>query len=59
MTEQYFAKRPSAESRPVDTEFTYRGHSLRLTTDSGVFSRGEVDEGSALLLDSLTMGCAG
>ena len=53
MTEQYFAKRPSAESRPVDTEFTYRGHTLRLTTDSGVFSRGEVDEGSALLLDSL------
>ena len=53
MTDQYFAKRPSAESRPVDTEFTYRGHTLRLTTDSGVFSRGEVDEGSALLLDSL------
>ena len=53
MTDQYFAKRPSAESRPVDTEFTYRGHTLCLTTDSGVFSRGEVDEGSALLLDSL------
>ena len=53
MTDQYFAKRPSAESRPVDMEFTYRGHTLRLTTDSGVFSRGEVDEGSALLLDSL------
>ena len=53
MTDQYFAKRPSAESRPVVTEFTYRGHTLRLTTDSGVFSRGEVDEGSALLLDSL------
>ena len=53
MTDQYFAKRPSAESRPVDTEFAYRGHTLRLTTDSGVFSRGEVDEGSALLLNSL------
>ena len=38
MTDQYFAKRPSAESRPVDTEFTYQGHTLRLTTDSGVFS---------------------
>ena len=53
MTDQYFAKHPSAESRPVDTEFTYRGHALRLTTDSGVFSRGEVDEGSALLLNCL------
>ena len=53
MAEQYFAKQPSAESRPVETEFTYRGHTLRLMTDSGVFSRGEVDEGSALLLNSL------
>ena len=53
MTEQYFAKQPSAESRPVETEFTYRGHTLRLMTDSGVFSRGSVDEGSALLLNSL------
>ena len=53
MEEQYFAKRPSAESRPVEIEYTYRGHTVRLTTDSGVFSRGEVDEGSALLLNSL------
>ena len=53
MAEQYFAKQPSAESRPVETEFTYRGYTLRLMTDSGVFSRGEVDEGSALLLNSL------
>ncbi len=53
MAEQYFAKRPSAESRPVEIEYTYRGHTVRLTTDSGVFSRGEVDEGSALLLNSL------
>ena len=53
MTEQYFAKQPSAESRPVETEFTYRGHTLRLMTDSGVFSRGSVDEGSALLLENL------
>ena len=34
MAEQYFAKQPSAESRPVETEFTYRGHTLRLMTDS-------------------------
>ena len=53
MAEQYFAKQPSAESRPVEAEFTFRGHGLRFMTDSGVFSRGEVDEGSALLLNSL------
>ncbi len=53
MTEQYFAKTPSAESRPVETAFEYRGQRLALTTDSGVFSRGSVDEGTALLLDAL------
>ncbi len=53
MTEQYFAKEPSAESRPLETEFSYRGHTLRLVTDSGVFSRGSVDEGSAFLMDCL------
>ena len=53
MTEQYFAKQPTSESRPVETEFTYRGQTLRLKTDSGVFSRGSVDEGTALLLESL------
>ena len=53
MAEQYFAKRPSALSKPVETEFEYRGHRLRFVTDSGVFSRGSVDEGSALLLESL------
>ena len=52
-TQQYFAKEPEAESRPVETEFIYRDHTLRLMTDSGVFSRGSVDEGSALLLNSL------
>ena len=53
MAEQYFAREPSAESRPVWTEYTYRGHTVQLLTDSGVFSRGAVDEGSALLLDCL------
>ena len=53
MTEQYFAKQPGSESRPLETEFTYRGHTLRLMTDSGVFSRGSVDEGSALLMECL------
>ena len=52
-TQQYFAKEPDAESRPVEMEFVYRGYTLRLMTDSGVFSRGSVDEGSALLLNSL------
>ena len=53
MTEQYFARQPSAESRPVETEYEYRGVKLRFRTDSGVFSRGKIDEGSDLLLEAL------
>ena len=43
MNEQYFAQNPTSESRPVSCVFSYRGCELRFLTDSGVFSRGEVD----------------
>ncbi len=53
MSEQYFAQKPTSESRPVFCEFSYRGCELRFLTDAGVFSRGEVDYGTALLLNAL------
>lgn len=53
MNEQYFAQNPTSESRPVSCVFSYRGCELRFLTDSGVFSRGEVDYGTALLLNTL------
>lgn len=53
MTDQYFAAEPGCESNPVSCAFTYRGHCLRCETDAGVFSRGELDDGSRLLLDAL------
>ena len=42
MSEQYFAKKPGCESRPVAFE-----------TDAGVFSKGELDEGTRVLLEAL------
>ena len=53
MSEMYYTREPASESRPVSCAFEYRGHALRFTTDAGVFSRGELDPGSRLLLDAL------
>lgn len=53
MSEMYYTREPSSASNPVQTGFTYRGHALRFTTDAGVFSRGELDNGTELLLDCL------
>ena len=53
MNETYFTREPESESRPAECEFAYRGRTLRFTTDAGVFSRGELDTGTRLLLDAL------
>ncbi len=53
MSDQYFAREPESESRPAACSFDYRGRTLRFTTDAGVFSRGELDAGTRLLLDAL------
>lgn len=53
MSEQYYAQSPSAPSSPVMCGMTFRGRELRFATDAGVFSKGETDRGTALLLDSL------
>ena len=53
MTDQYYSRTPSSESKPAECAFGYRGKFLRFTTDAGVFSRGELDAGTRLLLDAL------
>ena len=58
MPDQYYTREPGSESRPAECQFTYRGRELFFTTDAGVFSRGELDTGTRLLLEALpeTMG---
>lgn len=51
--DQYFTREPQSATRPVDCAFTWRGAEMTFVTDSGVFSRGELDHGTRLLLDSL------
>ena len=53
MTDQYYTRTPSSDSKPAECAFSFRGKMLRFTTDAGVFSRGELDAGTRLLLDAL------
>lgn len=53
MNEQYYTADPTCESNPVPCAFPYRGHGLNFMTDAGVFSKGELDQGTRLLLDAL------
>lgn len=53
MNDQYYTADPSSQSRPVPCFFPYRGHGLQFMTDAGVFSKGELDAGTRLLLDAL------
>ncbi len=53
MNDQYYTREPSSASRPASCNVLFRGHSLRFETDAGVFSRGELDKGTELLLEAL------
>ena len=53
MNDQYYTRVPRSESKPVDCEYSYRGVALSFRTDAGVFSKGEVDTGTRLLLEAL------
>ncbi len=53
MNDQYFTRNPESESRPEPCSFSWRGCSLQFETDAGVFSRGELDHGTRVLMDAL------
>ncbi len=53
MSEQYFSAAPTSAHNRATCEFAYRGQKLAFTTDSGVFSRGEMDFGTKTLLEAL------
>jgi len=66
MAEHYFTQTPESPHKPLRLQTEYRGQSLSFQTDSGVFSRTEIDKGSRALLmalperitgDVLDMGC--
>ena len=59
MNDHYYTREPGSESRPAVCVFSYRGKDLRFRTDSGVFSRGELDPGTKLLMDALPADLSG
>src|SRR2546426_10005478 len=56
MGEQYFARRPASRRRPAEIRVSVRGHPFTFLTDAGVFSRGDLDRGTELLLAALEVG---
>lgn len=55
MNDHYFTSRPSAEHEYREFTAELRGKSYLFTTDAGVFSKGEVDLGSRILIDALDL----
>ena len=52
MSQHYYSKNPQTKSNPREWTYTLRGEKFRFQTDSGVFSKSEVDFGSRLLIEA-------
>ena len=52
MSDHYFTSKPSVASDRSTWPFVLRGHPFQFTSDSGVFSKKEVDFGSRLLIET-------
>jgi len=52
MAEHYYSKKPQTESKPMSWSYSLRGNKFNFVTDSGVFSKSEVDFGSRVLIDT-------
>ncbi|MDQ0209258.1 class I SAM-dependent methyltransferase [Alkalicoccobacillus murimartini] len=51
MSEHYYSKKPNTQSEQKTWTAELRGHTMRLTSDRGVFSKHEVDFGSKMLIE--------
>ena len=51
--DHYYTSAPTSAHKTAYVETEYRGHALTFETDSGVFSRTELDRGTEVLLDAL------
>lgn len=52
MSQHYYSKNPQTKSKPQEWTYTLRGETFRFQTDSGVFSKNEIDFGSRLLIEA-------
>ena len=59
MADHYYTAQPESKHKPGLVTYTYREEALRFETDSGVFSRTEIDKGTDILLRALPESIAG
>ncbi|MDR0127129.1 class I SAM-dependent methyltransferase [Bacillus zhangzhouensis] len=52
MSDHYYTEKPSVKSNKQTWDFTLRNRTFTFTSDSGVFSKKEVDYGSRLLIEA-------
>ena len=53
MNDHYYTESPNSQSHPAEARFDYCGRAFTLISDAGVFSRGELDSGTRILLSAL------
>ena len=59
MADHYYTQAPVSAHKPIRLSYVYRGVTLDFDTDSGVFSRTEIDRGTDALLRALPESMAG
>ena len=59
MSDHYYSPVPHSAHKPAQVCYTYHGNSLAFHTDSGVFSRLEIDKGTDILLNALPENLSG
>jgi len=55
MNDHYFTGKPSAKHEPREFSTELRGKTYFFQTDAGVFSKDDVDTGTRILIDTLTL----
>ncbi|WP_203364257.1 class I SAM-dependent methyltransferase [Bacillus sp. REN10] len=55
MANHYYSSTPESESNPIYWEYTLKNKVFRFKTDTGVFSKKEVDFGSRLLIEQFNL----
>jgi 16S rRNA (guanine1207-N2)-methyltransferase len=53
MSEHYYSNQPNAAEKISEIQVTLRGKEYRFLTNAGVFSKGQIDFGSRLLIEAM------
>lgn len=54
MSDHYYTNDPNSKSNPQTWEYQMIGETFRFTSDSGVFSKGKIDFGTQLMIETVS-----